>query len=334
MNQTSLTDESKPEGRIYNLYSYIKRLVLEDPLNGIITILITIPVGTAIASSALLGHDEILPLLIAVLSGTVLAVQVPLIMTKTWKMNQREIAKQKGIAIASEAKRRVTREEHKQQRLDDLIDAKIRSLEAQTTYLLDKSASYEKQMLLEALAEVKAVFRTNNELAKVQGEFDDVLESLDRIEKGISQESEPPADIEIQDTVALDETDYKALYDQKLADIESLREQGGEMQTELTRLATENEQLQKEIADSKLEIKTTKLEAKLDAATEEPMPSEDEMKEALRVVDGLEDEAEEAPQAMPTYWNCPSCERGNDIKKNRCPKCGTTKPPIITSTNA
>jgi hypothetical protein len=365
---TTLADETKPEGRIYSLIGYIKRLVFEDPIMGLIAIIIIFPIGTAIATNAITGNADSLPLLIGALTAVVLCVLMPLIITKTWKMNQRQLAEQKAIAIADEGERRIIREEHKGKRFDELINAKIRSLEAQTRYILDKSASHEKQMLVDAIREVRDLFHKNEELAKVHSEFDSVLESLDRIEGQIGTRTEEGGpEIAVEDAVATDETDYRSLYNQKVIEVENLldeikgrvdnyedlKAEGGRMQNELTRLATENEQLIKErhaleeliaVRDKmpKVEVLSEKVESKLQEAEEKPaVATTAELEKALKAVDGLEDEAPEdkefgsmrTPRQKETlvYWNCPQCGRGNALDKTRCPKCGISKPQQLTN---
>lgn len=364
--------DSKPEGRIPTLIGIIKRLVFEDPIIGLLCLIILFPVGYAITSNAITGEIENLPILLGVEAATV-ALCIPLIITKTWKNNQREIAEQKAIAIAGEVKRRVIREEHKQARFDDVMDAKIRNLEAQTTYILDRSASHEKQLLVASIQEVKELFQKNEELGKVQVEYDGVLESLERIEGQLTTRAKPPAEIAVADSIEVDETDYKILFEQKRAELANMRErneelsdeiigqkdnladvkaEGERLQIKVTELATKNHNLEqrlkaREPKDShssvnlkELIIQSEKLASKV-SDVQPAEPTSEDLQKALEAVDGLSDESPEVgPQVdpeddiPPNCWKCRKvgCGRFNNLKQNRCPKCGSSKP--IMKTNA
>lgn len=98
--------------------------------------------------------------------------------------------------------------------------------------------------------------------------------------------------------------------------------------------------------ESNLVIKTIK------KALAKVTPDKSVLTDAMGVLDGLKDEtdeteltaddidlpistitqndvdlAEDKKPLKPVFWLCPKCKRGNDLKKVRCPKCRTAKPP-------
>lgn len=389
--------EPKPEGRIPSLVGVIKKLVSEDPLLGLIALVVLLPVGGSIASSALTREFTDIPILIGIEVAAVLFLCVPLIITKTYKQNQKEIAQQKKVAIDTEAHRRILLEnrkikieENKQARFNQLIDAKIQALKAQEDFILSQSERHERHVLKETARELgetinksftfvdqeecaKNVSQILEELAKIHIDYDKVLGAIDRIETAVGTKTVPPKEVEftVADSVKLDETDWKALCEQKQADIEGLvqdieggaknykdlesrygrvLDQNNKLAKELSELVESNNNLQRRVLELEksqdAEIpdfitNTVKLEeaviethkapdfSKIDEAREDtelpgphPDPTVDLLKEALNVVDSLE---EPTPSIKP-FWACSNCGRENNIKQIRCPKCGTSKP--------
>jgi len=195
--------EPKPEGKIPSAIDAITKLVKADPVLALIVIFGILPLLGGIASAALQGKAEQLPLLLGVLAFIVLLICIPLIVIRTWQDTQYSIKKERNKALTAEANVRMEREKNKQIRFNDLAMAKINHIDASRDYILSQSDRAERDQLHQVVEELREVLKakginsvdsvicTENvhkimqELEKLTMDYDTILESINAIEAAL-----------------------------------------------------------------------------------------------------------------------------------------------------
>jgi len=187
-----MSKEPNEKGRIANLVSALKRLLAEDPLLFIVAVTCLVPLGGAIVATALSGNYMLVVILVLTMAAVVMLVVIPLVITKTWKSNQRDLNGERTDAVKEERVRRQASWEKSQERADSVINAKLINLRAQTHMLQDQSDSFQKFIIYEASKQFKDavdermdsdVDLENRLEAKFVDKFSIITDSFDVINK-------------------------------------------------------------------------------------------------------------------------------------------------------
>lgn len=288
-----MTEKPAEEGRVASMVSALKQL-LAAPLIFIVAVGILLPLSAGIGANALAFEWENTIALVLVLSGVILLVVIPLMGIYTYKENQRELSSARLTAIESEAERRNEQERNKQNRFNQLMDAKIDVLKAEKDYILDQSERHERRLLKEtseSLAEQmtqglefagkaeKFDLSVTEVVAKLEAtdiKFDSVLESLAKISKGLETPTEQEQSPQDEAILSLSQLNA-SLIEQR----DKLKSYVKVLEEKLTPVDT----LKKED-----QVSSPKGEIKSDSLIESGRQA---LKEALGVLENLEDDAPE-----------------------------------------
>lgn len=229
----SETIEPKNEGKIPSAIDAIVKLVKADPLLALVAIFGILPLLGGIASASLQGKPELLPLLLIVLTVIILIICVPLIIVRTWQDTQYSMKDERTSALKTEAKKRLIDAENTQKRFNQLVEAKIKNLAAQTSLALSASDRAEREQLFQIVDELREVLKSKGidtvdtatctenvhkilqELATIQIDYDRVLEAIKTIEQTLNAESKehPPVEEGSVEDISQQLFDWKANYE-------------------------------------------------------------------------------------------------------------------------
>lgn len=351
-----MSEENEKKGKIPSIVGSFKALVAEDPLLAIIVGIIIIPVGGAIATSAITAqYQNILPLLV-VEAATILLCCIPLVITKVFKQNQKALNEERKKAIDTEAQKRIAIEQNKQLRFNQLMEAKIGNLKAQTDYILSQSDRQEREQLravVEQLREalkhanvnfvsvpacVENVHKILEELEQVQMNYDQVIDSIKIIEQGLNL---APQAEESQD-------DYQQLIHEQRHRIDQFTEEIEQKDKVIENLKSDINDLLRDVEGGakqyqELQARYDKLEAKLNppeksipklyiktsAKPEDPnlnLPNNVEaLEEAMKVLDNMNDKTPDetfCPIAQGLVLANAIEEDNESVLAWECPRCG------------
>lgn len=313
--------EKTGQSRLDSLIGIIKAFLRIDPMMALIALIIIVPLAIPIIQAVLAGDTIVTLTFIVFIAGITIFVYIPLIIVRTWQKNQREISGKQQEAIDTEAEIRLINERNKQKRFNDVTDARLETLTAQTQFILDQSDRHERVLLKQISEDLGEHFKKGmpfvdkdecavnvsnllQEFNKVHIDYDEVIASISRIESAlkITKEDLPPVKI-VEDP---DQTNWEK--------IASVRQNIIEDQLkEIDDLAAKNESQAKTIRDMVHSrppvLSTSPIPGIPDQpdGTSPPLPKtgfvleetlfapEEEIKAAMESIESLKDETVDEP---------------------------------------
>ena len=339
------TNTNSTQGRFSSLFEFIKRLMTEDPLIGTLVLILIFPAGIIIWGAVPEKNIEVIFLAFIVVVVTVLIIIVPLLIVKANRGSKTEQDTAKIKRLEAEATRRQKTWQNDQERADKVINAKVKNLEAQTTFLMDNSDRYEKALLTQSAKEISdgmqarfdelqfvksdsclsRVAQVLEAFKKVEKDYDTILSEITDLKANLgiisrSASSEPSVPPKVIINEAIEKPLGEAV--SKVTDKESIPIEHGEKIDEFfesqVNLKVESKPQGTEI-DAPLKEAISILDGLTDETDEDDMPKEAE-EELAKDLDSIREDL--SVPISPTVWKCPRCGRLNNLKANRCPQCG------------
>ncbi len=272
--------------KLKNLKEIFQKMVAEDPIMaGVFSL--SVPPLLGIMAQAILSKDiELVFIIIGTLSGITLFVFIPLIITKTWKYNQKTIGDQRKIAIQAEAVRREEQEKNKQLRFNELMTAKITNIKTHTELIIQYTDKY-----------------VRNEIKQTAHKIQENLTALDSAAAAPFQED--LLDVISQLIRRIDKKDQQL--DEALSRITHLVEGNALLGTE--------EDTEDNLSES---IDADYMDANTTTDPEEPLITRIPRPESPEPQDDI-------PPLAPT-WSCSSCGRSYKQNIVKCKHCRRSKP--------
>lgn len=212
--------EPETEGRIPSIIGIIRKLVSEDPLLALVAVVILFPVGAAIASASLTGNFDVIPILLATEAATIIFCCIPLIITKTYKQTQTDLRTERKTAITTESKTRVMAETNKQQRLNELVAAQIDTLKAKQSFILGQSLFEDREIFRKTMEELHELLKSGKSIFVSQADFTNTIQKILEDLAGIYQELEIAKTSTIDGPVAIKQETPQAIEDGSIEDIQ------------------------------------------------------------------------------------------------------------------
>lgn len=146
---------TKAEGRLNSVWGIIKGLVAEDPLMALIGLFVVLPLaGLLIEGIRELDNLKVI-MVIVVFGAIVVVVYIPLIIAKTWKKIQKDMKEERLEAIKERRTMEIGTWRASQERADNIIQAKIKHLQAQADFLFRQGDHWEKFLIHKAAEDLK-----------------------------------------------------------------------------------------------------------------------------------------------------------------------------------
>jgi len=341
-------EPNSSQGRFSSLFDFIKRLMTEDPLIGTLVLILIFPAGIIIWGAVPEKNIEVIFLAFIVVVVTVLIIIVPLLIVKANRGSKTEQDTAKIERLEAEATRRQKTWQNDQERADLIINAKVRNLEAQTTFLMDNSDRYEKALLTQSAKEISEGIEARfQELEFVKADsclerVSLVLKGFKKVEKQYDQILVEFGELKTNLSVISGSASSEPQKEVNITVSREVEKPSGEAVSQVTvekKPPTETSEKIEEFFNSQVELK-------VESQPEGP-GTEAPLKEAMSILDGLTDETDDSDDVhtfeqakesfdkqmepitpkpiSPNIWECPSCGRKNNLKANRCPQCGKGK---------
>jgi len=204
------------QGKFTTLKEMFQRLAAEDPFLAFIATILIFPLGTTMLGAVLQQDLEMIYTIILTLSGITIFVCIPLIVTKTWRI-QHTRKTDKTIEAAeneskirikileNEASRQEIMETSKQHRFNLLTEAKIQDIAERTKFITQQSQKYEEHLLVQTAAALQKGFEESvgtlsqltseehriylknvlNELSKNNENYNIIMKQVEDLSKGM-----------------------------------------------------------------------------------------------------------------------------------------------------
>lgn len=134
--------------RMSSLKDVLFRLASEDPMMAGIFIICVIPLASRMFTAVASQNTKQIEIIIFTLSLIIIFVYIPLIMTKTARAFALKSKAGKEALREQQKEIFIERERNKQKRLNELFEAKINNIQAQTDYILERTATFEMDQLI------------------------------------------------------------------------------------------------------------------------------------------------------------------------------------------
>lgn len=146
---------TRAEGKLNSVWGVIKGLVAEDPLMALIGLFVVLPLaGLLIEGIRELDNLRVI-MVIVVFGAIVVVVYIPLIIAKTWKKIQKDMKEERLEAIKERRTMEIGTWRASQERADNIIQAKIKHLQAQADFLFRQGDHWEKFLIHKAAEDLK-----------------------------------------------------------------------------------------------------------------------------------------------------------------------------------